>query len=364
MAFKRVDKDILPPRRWALKGRYGDGKSTFILAMQQPALIVDADGRRHELKGGELYELSEEPADNRSVERIQDILDRNMPGSGIKTIAIDSITSLIGSSIARAMLDNAADRNRNKNQAWVDKAEKMRLLQDFGHGARDACPVGLAPRGRAAQRPDPYPRNASGNRARAPVPVAQRLAPHRAGKGPAGHPGGVVARGAIRHGDLGRAGPLEGRAGADRSGTLRPGRRRQADTSQGGRGGARKCRCGGRCGGEAIGAPQPDNVLTFYSPTEAIAWAVEQGAFADSFAAEIAYEQLRGEMKPRNAKEMYIAWIGLVRKAEAAAPGAGHRAKELRTSRPFPKSALNFREGEGRSGSLLDGGQNEGNRIS
>ena len=130
MAFKRVDKDILPPRRWALKGRYGDGKSTFILAMQQPALIVDADGRRHELKGGELYELSEEPADNRSVERIQDILDRNMPGSGIKTIAIDSITSLIGSSIARAMLDNAADRNRNKNQAWVDKAEKMRLLQD------------------------------------------------------------------------------------------------------------------------------------------------------------------------------------------------------------------------------------------
>ena len=67
MAFERVDKDILPPRRWALKGRYGDGKSTFILAMQQPALIVDADGRRHELKGGELYELSEDAADNRSV---------------------------------------------------------------------------------------------------------------------------------------------------------------------------------------------------------------------------------------------------------------------------------------------------------
>jgi len=137
MAFKRVDKDTLPPRRWALKGRYGDGKSTFILALRQPALIVDADGRRHELKGGELYELSEEPADNRSVERIQDLLDQNMPGSGIKTVAIDSITSLIGSSIARAMLDNTADRNRDKNQAWVDKAEKMRLLQDSvtAHGS-------------------------------------------------------------------------------------------------------------------------------------------------------------------------------------------------------------------------------------
>src|SRR3954454_16451311 len=92
MAFKRVDKETLPPRRWALKGRYGDGKSTFILALRQPALIVDADGRRHqpacmfdadgrrhELKGGELYELSEEPADNRSAERIQDLLDQNMP---------------------------------------------------------------------------------------------------------------------------------------------------------------------------------------------------------------------------------------------------------------------------------------------
>src|SRR4051794_24418095 len=45
MAFKRVDKETLPPRRWALKGRYGDGKSTFILALRQPALIVDADGR-------------------------------------------------------------------------------------------------------------------------------------------------------------------------------------------------------------------------------------------------------------------------------------------------------------------------------
>ena len=65
---------------------------------------------------------------------------------------------------------------------------------------------------------------------------------------------------------------------------------------------------------DGAGTPQPDNVLTFYSPTEAIAWAVEQGAFADNFAAEIAYEQLRGEMKPRNAKEMYIAWIGVVRK--------------------------------------------------
>ena len=41
---------------------------------------------------------------------------------------------------------------------------------------------------------------------------------------------------------------------------------------------------------------------------------VEQGAFADSFTAEVAYEQLKAEIKPRNAKEMYIIWIGHVRK--------------------------------------------------
>ena len=62
------------------------------------------------------------------------------------------------------------------------------------------------------------------------------------------------------------------------------------------------------------GLARSDNVLTFYSPAEAISWAVEQGAFADSFAAEVAYEQLKAEMKPRHAKEMYIIWIGHVRK--------------------------------------------------
>jgi hypothetical protein len=56
----------------------------------------------------------------------------------------------------------------------------------------------------------------------------------------------------------------------------------------------------------AVVLARSDNVLTFYSPTEAISWAVEQGAFADSFAAEVAYEQLKAEMKPRHAKEMYI----------------------------------------------------------
>jgi hypothetical protein len=309
MAFKRVDKDILPPRRWALKGRYGDGKSTFILAMQQPALIVDADGRRHELKGGELYELSEEAADNRSVERIQDILDRNMPGSGIKTIAIDSITSLIGSSIARAMLDNAADRNRNKNQAWVDKAEKMRLLQDSvtAHGThvlwvwhledaqlngqthiRETLPE--TERERLFRSLNASLRIVRENDRRGILVEWSR-------EGPSGmvvwdelgHWKGVPERiEAVLYGSGGGTKPTPPKPVAAEPAAAEP--------------------------EESAKGPQAENVLTFYSPTEAISWAVEQGAFADAFAAEIAYDQLRTEMKPRNAKEMYISWIGFVKK--------------------------------------------------
>jgi dephospho-CoA kinase len=122
MAIEQINKDALPPTRWAQKVRYGDGKSTFIQVLRQPAFIVDADGCHHELKGGELYELSEEAADNTPVEQIQDLLGQNMPRFGIKTVAINSITPLIGSSITCAMLDNAADGIADRNQAWVVKA--------------------------------------------------------------------------------------------------------------------------------------------------------------------------------------------------------------------------------------------------
>jgi len=309
MAFKRVDKDALPPRRWALKGRYGDGKSTFILALRQPALIVDADGRRHELKGGELYELSEEPADNRSVERIQDILDQNMPGSGIKTIAIDSITSLIGSSIARAMLDNAADRNRNKNQAWVDKAEKLRLLQDSvtAHGSDVLWVWHLEDAQLNGQ-----------THIRETLPETERERLFRSLNASL-----RIVRENDRRGILvewSREGP-SGMTIWDEQGHWQ-GVPERIEAALYGRGDAKPTPPVKVLAAEPVAdreesvtpAEQAENVLTFYSPTEAISWAVDQGAFADSFAAEVAYDQLKAEIKPRNAKEMYISWIGLVRK--------------------------------------------------
>lgn len=57
--------------------------------------------------------------------------------------------------------------------------------------------------------------------------------------------------------------------------------------------------------------PGADNVLTFYSPTEAVAWESTR-AFPDAAAAQAAYDQLKGEVGPRNAKEMYAAWIDFV----------------------------------------------------
>src|SRR3954452_856113 len=313
MAFKRVDKDTLPPRRWALKGRYGDGKSTFILALRQPALIVDADGRRHELKGGELYQLSEEPADNRSVERIQDLLDQNMPGSGIKTVAIDSITSLIGSSIARAMLGNAADRTSDKNRAWIDKAEKMRLLQDSvtAHGSDVLWVWHLEDAQLNGQ-----------THVRETLPESERERLFRSLNASL-----RIVREDDRRGILVEW-SLEGPSGMvlwDELGQWK-GVPERIEAALYGRGDARPTPPAPRPSEPIAETEAPvtqtarpdlaraDNVLTFYSPAEAISWAVEQGAFADSFTAEVAYEQLKAEIKPRHAKEMYIIWIGHVRK--------------------------------------------------
>ncbi|MBP2296333.1 AAA family ATPase [Azospirillum rugosum] len=293
MAFKRVSQTTLPPRRWALKGYYGDGKSTFILAMQQPTLMIDADGRRHELKGGELYELSEEAADHRSVERIQDLLDANMPGSDIRTIAIDSVTSLIGVSIARAMLDNAADRNRNKNQAWVDKAEKMRLLQDAvtAHGTHvlwiwhleDAQLNGKA-------------------QIRETLPETERERLYRSLNASL-----RIVREEERRGVLvewSREGP-SGMIVWDEDGHWKGVPERIEAAIYGQDGGSKPTQPASKEG-------EAEGVLTFYTPAEAVAWGVDQGAYPTAEAAQAAYDQLKAERGPRNAREMYRAWIDLV----------------------------------------------------
>ena len=89
MAFKKMIQKQYPPRLWALVGYPGGGKSTFATQLQGPILTIDADHRFQEVlglaeqAGREVYELSDNPADQVDPDRIAALLAANMPGSGV-----------------------------------------------------------------------------------------------------------------------------------------------------------------------------------------------------------------------------------------------------------------------------------------
>lgn len=144
MPFKKMEKAVIPPRHWILVGYPGSGKSTFSTQMRGPLLPIDADHRYQEvayLVQGDVYELSGDPADAVSPEAIYRLLNQNMPGSGTRTIIVDSLTTIIVPKVTEAILESDARRERNKEKAkgekrenliapFRDKALAMRLLQD------------------------------------------------------------------------------------------------------------------------------------------------------------------------------------------------------------------------------------------
>ena len=71
---------------------------------------------------------------------------------------------------------------------------------------------------------------------------------------------------------------------------------------------------------ERIEAEPPPSA--FPTPEAAIAWSVEQGAFENVNHARNAYDKLKREQKPANAKAMRDLWVADVdkRKTEAAKP--------------------------------------------
>lgn len=130
--FKKRQKQHYPPRQWAMVGFAGDGKSTFASQMKAPLLPIDADHRFAEVEhlvGGDVFELSPKPEDNNSPDQVLRILEKNMPGSGIKTIVVDSLTAIMAPIVARAMRDNAAGLNKNKMAAFVAKSTARTQLQ-------------------------------------------------------------------------------------------------------------------------------------------------------------------------------------------------------------------------------------------
>lgn len=133
MPFKKYQIKKYPPRLWALVGYPGSGKSTFASQMAAPLLPVDADGRFSEvvnLAQGDVYQLSDQPADNSNSDAIARLLNANMPGSNVATIVVDSLTAIITPLVMQTIQDNDAGRNKNHIAAFKGKAVAMRQLQD------------------------------------------------------------------------------------------------------------------------------------------------------------------------------------------------------------------------------------------
>lgn len=297
MAFQKFDKTAFPPRQWALVGHPGSGKSTFAAQMRGPLLVVDADHRFAEvasLAPGDVYQLSENPADNIQAERIAARLRENMGDSDVRTVVIDSLTSILTPLVVEAILDNEAGRNKNRVAAFKDKALAMRLLQDTITGW--GCDVlwiyhlrsGLD--SQANQRESTSVSAVELARLRRSLNMQLRLVQD-------GDKRGVRVEWARR-----------GRSDLtlwDETGNWR-GMPEQIE----------KAVYGGLSAEEmnALGQQKPTG---FSGPQEAIAWGYEQGCFNDAVHAQNAYEELKRTHQPQSAPEMWALWLAEVERRRA-----------------------------------------------
>jgi hypothetical protein len=288
MAFRKMDKQAMPARQWALVGAPGSGKSTFAAQMAAPLLVIDSDHRFNEVArlAGEVYALSDNPADNVNAERIADLLKENMKGSGVKTVIVDSLTSILSPLVVEAIMDNDAGRNKNRVSAFKEKALAMRLLQDTITGW--GCNVlwiyhtrsGLD--SQAVQRETTSISTVELARLRRSLNMQLRVVQE-------GERRGIQVDWARR----GRSGFILW----DETGIWQgmPERIEQATYS-----------------GltvedmERLEAQRPEK---FAGPQEAIAWGYEQGCFNDAVHAKNAYDELKREKQPDNADGMWMLWV-------------------------------------------------------
>lgn len=133
MAFKKMSHAKYPPRLWSLVGYPRSGKSTFASRLHGPMVVVDADHRFQEvlhLADNEVFELSETRSDNVDPNMITKRLNQNMPGSGVQTIVVDSLTAIITPLVVQAMIDHENGEEKNLSAAFRTKALAMRQIQD------------------------------------------------------------------------------------------------------------------------------------------------------------------------------------------------------------------------------------------
>jgi len=299
MAFKKMDKILYPPRQWALVGYPGSGKSTFASQMAGPLLVVDADHRFAEVArfaADEVFQLSDEPADNVNAERIAALLKENMIGSGVKTVVIDSLTSILSPLIVEAILDNDAGRNKNRVASFKDKALAMRLLQDTitGWGVDTLwiyhLRTGLDGQAREVESTT--------------ISVVELARLRRS----------LNMQLRLIEDDNDRRGIHVEWARRGRSGfTL-------WDDSGSWRGMPEKIEAAvyGGLSTEEISTSEQQAPVAFSGPEDAIAWGVEQGCFRDTVHAKNAYDKIKREKKPKSAADMWQLWIDTVEQRKQA----------------------------------------------
>lgn len=289
MAFKKMDKIQYPPRQWALVGYPGSGKSTFASQMTGPLLVVDADHRFAEVArfaSDEVFQLSDEPADNVNAERIAALLKENMIGSGVKTVVIDSLTSILSPLIVEAILDNDAGRNKNRVASFKDKALAMRLLQDTVTGwGVDTLWIYHLRSGLDGQAREVESTTISVvelARLRRSLNLQLRLIQDQNRRG-------VYIEWARR-----------GRSGLtlwDETGSWRGMPEKIEAAVYGG------------LTSEEMNTWEQQAPVSFSGPEEAIAWGIEQGCFRDTVHAKNAYDKIKREKKPQTAADMWQLWI-------------------------------------------------------
>ena len=300
MAFQKMSKTQYPPRQWALVGYPGAGKSTFAAQMAGPILAIDADHRFMEvarLAKDEIFQLSDKAEDNVDAERIAVLLKENMKGSGVKTVVIDSLTSILTPLIVEAIMANDAGRNKNRVASFKDKALCMRLLQDSitGWGVDTLWIYHLRSGldGQAREVESATISVVELARLRRSLNMQLRIIENDDRRGV--------------HVDWAR----RGRSGMtlwDDSGSWQGMPEKIETTVYGG------------LTAEQMASMEGATPTAFSGPEEAIAWGMEQGCFRDAVHAKNAYDKCKAERKPKTAADMWRFWIEDVerRKAETA----------------------------------------------
>lgn len=244
----------------------------------------------------DVYEVSENPEDHADPETIASLLKSNIKGSGVKTIVIDSLTSILTPRVIAAIMDNDAGRNKNMVSAFKDKALAMRLLQDSitGTGCNTLWIYHLRSGldGKAAQRESTTISPVELARLRRSLNMELRVVQEGAKRG-------------IRV-DWAR----RGRSGM----TLWDDTGNWVDMPA-----KIETAVYGGLTANDMAAIESATPTAFASVAAAIAWGFEQGCFRDAVHAQNAYEEVKREKNPQSAPAMWRLWIAEVEERMAAA---------------------------------------------